>query len=110
MTLVALAVPVAGEAGERDALPTLVVDTTFTIVTADPQRSFDATASLVERPVYDTLLTYRSRAATDTGSLAGALIHRHRSRPEPGPPLRHGVRFADDTPLTAADVVFSFAG
>ena len=38
---------------------TLVVDRSFEIRTSDPQRAFEPTASIVNRGVYDTLLTFR---------------------------------------------------
>ena len=88
--------------------PPLVVDTTFQIVTADPAQSFEPTSSMVERAVYDTLLTY------GTGSLARPmpLLARSYASSDGGKTwtfrLRRDVHFADGTPLTAADVAFSF--
>src|SRR5205823_6789095 len=38
---------------------TLVVDRSFEIKTSDPQRAFEPTAAIVDRAVYDTLLTYK---------------------------------------------------
>ena len=38
---------------------TLVVDRSFEIRTSDPQRAFEPTASIVDRAVYDTLLTFK---------------------------------------------------
>ena len=43
---------------------TLVVDRSFEIRTSDPQRAFEPTASIVNRGVYDTLLTFRGGNAT----------------------------------------------
>src|SRR6267142_5276049 len=38
---------------------TLVVDRSFEIKTADPQRAFEPTAAIVDRGIYDTLFTYK---------------------------------------------------
>jgi peptide/nickel transport system substrate-binding protein len=87
---------------------TLVVDRSFEIKTADPQRAFEPTASIVDRGIYDTFFTYKGgdlahprpllvqswTASTD----AKTFIFK----------LRRNVHFADGTPLTAADAVFSF--
>ena len=87
---------------------TLVVDRSFEIKTSDPQRAFEPTAAIVDRAVYDTLLTYKGGniahpipllAASFKGS-NGARTYTFR--------LKRNVHFADGTPLTAADVVFSF--
>ena len=43
----------------RTAAPTLVVDNSFTLKTADPQRAFDPTGSIINRAIYDTLFTYK---------------------------------------------------
>ncbi len=106
IALLALLIPLG--AGATGAGATLVVDTTFTIVTADPQRSFDATASLVERPVYDTLLTYGAGSSdTPVPLLADSYTSADGGRTWTFQ-LRHDARFADGTPLTSADVAFTF--
>ena len=108
VALVVCLLPAGADAGATGTRPALVVDTTFTIVTADPQRSFDATASLVERAVYDTLLTYGTGSSnTPVPLLADSYTSADRARTWTFR-LRHDVRFADGTPLTSADVVFSF--
>lgn len=105
----ALAAAVSGGAATRttDASGTLVIDNSFVIRTADPQREFDPTGSIVAHALYDTLVTFKGAGTTPVPWLAtswktsnGAkrfVFH-----------LRHGVRFSDGTPLTAKDVVFSF--
>jgi peptide/nickel transport system substrate-binding protein len=87
---------------------TLVVDRSFEIKTSDPQRAFEPTAAIVDRAVYDTLLTYKGGniahpvplLATSFKGSNGARTYTFK--------LRHNIHFADGTPLTAADVVFSF--
>src|SRR5262245_59368320 len=53
----------AGDADSRG--PTLVVDNSFVMKTSDPQRAYDPTAAIVDRAIYDTLFTYRSRGLAD---------------------------------------------
>src|SRR5262245_44464124 len=109
--LVAVATVASAAAAARGATkaPTLVIDNSFTLKTSDPQRAFDPTGSIVDRGIYDTLFTYRrgdlahpvpllvqsSKASADAKTLTIQ--------------LRKGVRFADGTPLTSADVVFSLS-
>jgi peptide/nickel transport system substrate-binding protein len=86
---------------------TLVLDNSFVIKTADPQRGFAPTSSIVDHAVYDTLLTFKGAGTTPVPWLAssfkvtnGAKVFTFK--------LRHDVKFSDGTPLTSADVVFSF--
>lgn len=96
-----------GATGGAASAPTLVVDTSFTLRTADPQRALDPTAYIVDRAIYDTLFTYvgsdlehpvpllvRSWSASDD-----AKTYRFE--------LKRNVHFANGTQLTARDVVFS---
>ena len=48
-----------GAAHSSKASATLVVDRSFEIKTADPQRAFEPTAAIVDRGIYDTFFTYR---------------------------------------------------
>ena len=59
--VVALAATTAAFAATNGskAAPTLVVDKSFEIKTADPQRAFEPTASIVNRGIFDTLFTYK---------------------------------------------------
>jgi peptide/nickel transport system substrate-binding protein len=86
--------------------PTLVVDNSFALDTTDPQRAFDPTSTIVDRAIYDTLFTYRQNdlkhpipllVRSWTSTDAKTFTFR----------LKRHVRFADGTPLTSADVVFS---
>jgi peptide/nickel transport system substrate-binding protein len=95
-----------GGAGSSVA-PTLVVDNSFVMKTSDPQRAYEPTSFAVDRAIYDTLFTF------ERGDLAhpipllvkswkagnGATSFTFR--------LEKNVYFADGTPLTSADVVFS---
>jgi peptide/nickel transport system substrate-binding protein len=87
---------------------TLVVDRSFEIKTADPQRAFEPTAAIVDRGIYDTFFTYKGGDLAHPRPLlvqswsaskdARTFVFR----------LRRNVHFADGTKLTAADAVFSF--
>src|SRR5262249_1262682 len=74
----------------------------------DPQRAFEPTASIVDRGIYDTFFTYKG------GDLAHPrrLLVRSWTASKDAKTfvfnLRKDVHFADGTPLTAADAVFSF--
>ena len=56
---IAVAVAAQGATARSSAGGTLVIDRSFEIKTADPQRAFEPTASIVNRAVFDTLLTYK---------------------------------------------------
>jgi peptide/nickel transport system substrate-binding protein len=85
---------------------TLVVDTSFIVSSIDPARDLDPTGYIVDRALYDTLLTeYGANtkvepdlATSYTASPNATTYTFH---------LRHGVTFSDGTPLTSADVVYS---
>ena len=105
--VLALAAAAYGATAHSAAAPTLVVDNSFTIKTSDPQRAFDPTASIIDRALYDTLFTYKG------GDLANPIPLLVSSWKATGNAktftfqLKRNVRFADGTPLTSADVVFS---
>jgi peptide/nickel transport system substrate-binding protein len=87
---------------------TLVVDRSFEIRTSDPQRAFEPTASIVDRAVYDTLLTFRGGNVSRPVLLAARGYRASRDARTYTFDLRRDIRFADGTPMTSADVVFSF--
>ncbi len=105
--VVAASVLVADGATARTAAPTLVVDNSFTIKTSDPGRAFDPTASIVDHAIYDTLFTYKGDdlahpiplLVSSYKSTSGAKVFTFQ--------LKQNVHFADGTPLTSADVVWS---
>jgi peptide/nickel transport system substrate-binding protein len=104
---VACVAAIAAQSGGAAASGTLVVDRSFEIKTADPQRAFDPTASIVDRGIFDTLFTYKG------GDLANPIPLLVRSwKASNGAKtftfqLKRNAHFADGTPLTSADVVFS---
>ena len=104
--VLALAIGASGAGTRVGAAPTLVVDNSFAIDTTDPQRAFDPTASIVDRAVYDTLFTYRRNDLSHPIPLLVRAWTSNRARTFTFR-LRRDVHFADGTPLTSADVVFS---
>jgi peptide/nickel transport system substrate-binding protein len=96
----------AGTTARTDS-STLVIDNSFTIKTSDPGRAFDPTASLIDHAIYDTLFTYRGDdlahpiplLVSSTKVTSGAKVFTFG--------LKRNVHFADGTPLTSADVVWS---
>src|SRR4029079_3406113 len=86
---------------------TLVVDNSFTIKTSDPGRAFDPTASLVDHALYDPLSTYRGG---DFAHPVPLLVSSYKATANAKTytfQLKRNVHFADGTPLTSADVVWS---
>jgi peptide/nickel transport system substrate-binding protein len=94
-------------AGAAAADGTLVIDNSFVIKTADPQRGFDPTSSIVDHAVYDTLLTFKGSGTTPVPWLATSFKATNGAKTFTFK-LRHDVKFSDGTPLTSADVVFSY--
>ena len=81
---------------------TLVVDRSFEIRTSDPQRAFEPTASIVDRAIYDTLLTFRGGDVSRPRPMAARSYTASRNAKTYVFQLRRDIRFADGTPLTAA--------
>ena len=109
VVIAALAVAVTSVAATKSssASGTLVVDNSFVIRTTDPQREFDPTGSIVAHAMYDTLVTFKGSGTKPVPWLAsswkatnGAKLFTFH--------LRKGVVFSDGTPLTSADVAFTF--
>jgi peptide/nickel transport system substrate-binding protein len=85
---------------------TLVVDNSFVLPTLDPEGTAGPTQQLVVKAMYDTLLN-----RTANGKLVPSLATSYTESPDAKLftfKLRKDVKFADGTPLTSADVLFSF--
>jgi peptide/nickel transport system substrate-binding protein len=105
---VAAAVLLAGGAAARTAsAPTLVIDNSFTIKTSDPGRAFDPTASMIDRAIYDTLFTYKGGNLAVPVPLLVSTWTESKNAESFTFQLKKNVHFADGTPLTSADVVWS---
>jgi peptide/nickel transport system substrate-binding protein len=106
--LITAAVATGATASSSAPTATLVIDRSFEIKTADPQRAFEPTAAIVDRGMYDTFFTYKG------GDVAHPIPQLVRTWSASNGArtfvfnLRKDVHFADGTPLTAADAVFSF--
>jgi peptide/nickel transport system substrate-binding protein len=87
---------------------TLVIDRSFEIKTADPQRAFEPTAAIVDRGIYDTFFTYNGGDLAHPRPLLVQSWTASRDAKTFVFRLRRNAHFADGTPLTAADAVFSF--
>ncbi|HEX6788926.1 MAG TPA: ABC transporter substrate-binding protein [Gaiellaceae bacterium] len=96
-----------GATSRSSAPPTLVVDNSFTIKTSDPQRAFDPTASIIDRAIFDTLFTYKGSDLTNPIPLLVQSWKASNGAKTFTFQLKKNVHFADGTPLTSADVVFS---
>src|ERR687895_1246786 len=103
IALVAVATAVyAAAAWSADArTDTLVVDRSFEIRTADPQRAFEPTAAIANRAVYDTLLTFRGGDVSRPRLMAARGYRASNGARTYTFELRRDIRFADGTPLTA---------
>jgi peptide/nickel transport system substrate-binding protein len=99
---------VQSKSASSSASGTLVVDRSFEIKTADPQRAFEPTAAIVDRGIYDTFFTYKGG---DLAHPVPMLVQSWKASKDAKTfvfNLRRNVHFADGTPLTSADAVFSF--
>ena len=107
LTVLLCLAPHGAEAAAVADAPTLVVDNSFAVDTLDPQRAFDPTSSIADRAIYDTLFTYRGNdLAHPTPLLVSSWVAKDNARSFTFH-LKRNVHFADGTPLTSADVVFS---
>lgn len=113
--LVAAAIGLAGCSGSSSSSGSsgggggkaLVIDTSFNLKTVDPGRMFEETGLLVDRALYDTLLTFNG---SDVSKPVPALAQSYTVSPDGKTltlKLRQGATFSDGSPVTADDVVFS---
>jgi peptide/nickel transport system substrate-binding protein len=109
--LVASAVAAAAATASRShaaASDTLVVDKSFDLKTADPQRQYEPTGGIVDRGLYDSLLQFKGADVAHPQPDAAASYTASKDARTYTFTLRRNVRFSDGTPLTSADVVFSY--
>lgn len=88
------------------ASSSVVIDASFIVKTIDPARAFEDTASLVDRALYQTLLTFEGG---DVTTPVNGLASYEFSDEDKVMSLTMlgGAKFSDGTPLTVDDVVFS---
>jgi peptide/nickel transport system substrate-binding protein len=86
----------------------LVIDKSFDMKTADPQREFEVSGGIVAKSLYSTLLTFKgSDSATPVPEVASSYTASSDAKTFTFK-LRNDIKFSDGTPLTSADVAFSF--
>lgn len=85
---------------------TLVLDNSFDLKSADPNREYSPTGSIVSKAIYETLLTY---AGTDTTKVVGGLADLEFSSDFKTLKLtmKDGHKFSDGSPVTVDDAVYS---
>ena len=89
------------------ATKTLTVETVFQLTSTDPARSFEQTGNMINRALYETLLTYKGGdASTPVPGVASkwkvnadATVFTFTLNPK--------AKFSDGSKITSADVVFS---
>jgi peptide/nickel transport system substrate-binding protein len=96
-----------GSPASRAPQGTLVVDKSFDLKSFDPARTYEPTGQLLERPVYDTLLTYVEGDVKEPAPMVAESYEASGDAKEFTFKLRDDVKFSDGTPLSAADVVYS---
>jgi peptide/nickel transport system substrate-binding protein len=102
-----LVIPGTAPAASATAGQTLVIDNAFLLKTADPGRTFEPTGDLIERGLYDTLLTFNdSDLTTPVPDLASSYTLSPNGKTYTFK-LNPAAHFSDGTPVTSADVLFS---
>jgi peptide/nickel transport system substrate-binding protein len=106
VAVIVLAVIAGSVRAAARATPTLVIDTSFVITSLDPEAAHTPTALIVQKAAYDTLLTSDGLGSKPRPWLATSYTAAPNSKTFTFK-IRKGVRFADGSRLTSADVVFS---
>jgi peptide/nickel transport system substrate-binding protein len=111
MAAFALALTACGKSSTRsssnNAARTLVIDRSFDLKTADPGREFEVSGGIIVHALYDTLLTFEGSDVTKPVPSLAESYQQSADGKSFTFKLRSGVKFSDNTPLTAADVAFS---
>jgi len=86
---------------------TLVIDTSFDLQTADPGRTYEPTGLIVGKATYETLLTFEGSDVTKPVPALAESYELSKDGKVLTLKLKQGATFADGSPVTADDVVFS---
>lgn len=86
----------------------LVIDSEFNHKTLDPQREFEDGGNMMDRAIYDTLLTFKGNDASKPVPSIALSYNSNADSTVYTFHLRKAARFSDGTPLTSADVVYSY--
>ena len=95
---------------KSDAAGVLVIDNVYNNRNMDPQRESSSSANIALHVMYDTLVTFNG---TDYAKVLPSLATSWKISDDNKSitfNLRKDVVFSDGTPLTAKDVVFTYAG
>jgi peptide/nickel transport system substrate-binding protein len=104
----ALAAGTAHADGKRStAGKTLVIDTTFQLKSADPARSGEPTGEMIDKPIYETLLTFKGSNVSHPLPLLAKSYSVSKDARTYTFKLDPKARFNDGAKVTSADVVFS---
>ncbi|WP_433425186.1 ABC transporter substrate-binding protein [Microtetraspora malaysiensis] len=93
--------------GQSSAGKTLVIDTSFDLKTADPGRTYEPTGLVMDKATYDTLLTFEGADVTKPVPSLAESYEMSSDGKELTLKLRKDATFADGSPVTADDVLFS---
>src|SRR5262249_16156264 len=96
----AAAAPAAGQ--------TLLLDQAFDLRPAAPQRQYEPTGGIVGRALYDTLLQFKGADVSHPLPDIATSFTASKDARTYTFTLRRNAHFSDGTPLTSADVVFSY--
>jgi peptide/nickel transport system substrate-binding protein len=111
MAVLALALTACGKSSNQSSSSgstrTLVIDKSFDLKTADPGREFEVSGGIIAHALYDTLLTFDGSDVTKPVPSLAESYQQSADGKTFTFKLRSGVKFSDNTPLTAADVTFS---
>jgi peptide/nickel transport system substrate-binding protein len=95
------------QSGGTAAAKTLVIDTSFDLKTADPGRTYEPTGLIIGKAAYETLLTFEGSDVTKPVPALAESFDLSGDGKTLTLKLRQGATFADGSPVTADDVVFS---
>jgi peptide/nickel transport system substrate-binding protein len=98
----------SGSGGSSATGKTLVVENSFDLTTADPGHVYEITGGMVAHQIYQPLLTFTGGDVSKPIPLIAKSYTMSADGKTMTLPLRTDVKFADGTPLTAQDVVFTF--
>lgn len=93
--------------GTTAAAKTLVIDTSFDLKTADPGRTYEPTGLIIGKAAYETLLTFEGSDVTKPVPALAESFELSADGKVLTLKLRQDATFADGSPVTADDVVFS---
>ncbi|WP_157252218.1 ABC transporter substrate-binding protein [Nonomuraea typhae] len=111
----ALALAACGSGGSKPSASggaatggkTLVIDTSFDLKTGDPGRTYEPTGLIIGKAAYETLLTFDGADVTKPVPALAESYELAEDGKTLTLKLKQGAVFADGSPITADDVVFS---